>query len=63
MVKSDEVRIRCRTQTRKRWKKMCADLDPDMTYEDVLVTILQAYDENPSLFEMMKDRPDVGDSL
>lgn len=46
-----KVEIRSSTETRKEFKRMCAQIDPDLTQEEVMHVILATYQENPLAFE------------
>lgn len=48
---SDKVEIRASEETWKSWKRMCADIDPSLTQEQVLHIVLSTYEELPGSFE------------
>lgn len=45
------VQIRCGKDTRREWKKIWADIDPDASQEEILECFIDAYREEPDLFE------------
>lgn len=53
--KPDTLKIRCSPETRRRWAQLAAALDPTADYEDVLETVLDAYEEEPDLFERIHE--------
>lgn len=47
----DKLRVRCHTQTKVEFKKMCLDIDADADYAEIIDTVVAAYGENPDLFD------------
>lgn len=45
-----KIEIRSSMATRRAWKRVCADLDPEMTQEEVLQVFIENYRINPRRF-------------
>lgn len=48
---NEKLEIRCSKDVKDRWRQMCADLDPDSTYQEVLAAVIRMYEENPDRLE------------
>lgn len=53
--KETQLRVRCSKNTRTKFKQVAADLDPDADHEEILTTFLDAYREEPDLFERIHE--------
>lgn len=50
------IEIWCSKHTRNQFKSALAELDSDLTYEEFLHVILEAYDDQPRHFERALER-------
>lgn len=45
------IEIEVSDGTRKEFKRVIADIDPDLSYEEMVHLLIEAYHEEPDLFE------------
>lgn len=47
----EKVEIRSSKETKDEWRRMCAQIDPDLTQEQVMHIALSVYKAMPNAFE------------
>lgn len=45
------IEIRTSVETKAEWKRMIAQIDPELTYEQTLQLMIHCHAEEPDLFE------------
>lgn len=51
----DRIQIDVAAETRREWKRVVGKIDPDLTYEEMIILTIEAYTEDPELFEEVYD--------
>lgn len=56
------IEVRTSTETKREWKRMIAQIDPELTYEQTMQLMIHCYSEEPDLFERVHKTGRVFDS-